>query len=107
MGAVTSKSSDSTSHGGDERDEDEAGGGGGQLYVSLRMENYTLKGDLLPHVFGSAPIVGSWDSSRAVCIHFLSLLFLIYLSFDYSFVMVNLICFISCHWSANRLQYGH
>ncbi|KMT02145.1 hypothetical protein BVRB_9g207270 [Beta vulgaris subsp. vulgaris] len=66
MGAVTSKSSDSTSHGGDERDEDEAGGGGGQLYVSLRMENYTLKGDLLPHVFGSAPIVGSWDSSRAL-----------------------------------------
>ncbi|KAG6382631.1 hypothetical protein SASPL_157697 [Salvia splendens] len=38
---------------------------GGQLYVSLQMENYRLKGELVPHVFGSAPLVGSWDSSKA------------------------------------------
>ncbi|KNA11432.1 hypothetical protein SOVF_135300 [Spinacia oleracea] len=66
MGAGTSKNSDSTSHGdgdGEERDEYE---GGGQLYVSLKMENYTLNADLLPHVFGSASLVGSWDSSRAL-----------------------------------------
>lgn len=63
MGAATSKSFDSSSHGDDDDDHDEAGG---QLYVSLKMENFTLKGDLLPHVFGSAPLVGSWDSSRAL-----------------------------------------
>ncbi|XP_042018034.1 6-phosphofructo-2-kinase/fructose-2,6-bisphosphatase-like isoform X1 [Salvia splendens] len=39
---------------------------GGQLYVSLQMENYRLKGELVPHVFGSAPLVGSWDSSKAL-----------------------------------------
>lgn len=59
---------DSSSDGSEER-EDEAGGGG-QLYVSLKMENYyKLKGDLIPHVYGSLPLVGSWDSSKAVLSH--------------------------------------
>ena len=40
--------------------------GGGQLYVSLKMENFTAQGELLPHVYGSVPIVGSWDPSKAV-----------------------------------------
>ena len=62
MGTNASKNSDSSSHGDEDRDYQ----AGAQLYVSLKMENYTLKGDLLPHVFGSAPLVGSWDSSRAV-----------------------------------------
>ncbi|KAH9620683.1 hypothetical protein KSS87_001465 [Heliosperma pusillum] len=64
MGTVTSKYSDSSWHGGDEEREDNTGGK--QLYVSLKMENYRLKGELIPHVFGSAPLVGSWDSSKAL-----------------------------------------
>lgn len=39
---------------------------GVQLYVSLKLENYRQVGDLIPHVYGSVPIVGSWDSSKAV-----------------------------------------
>ena len=62
MGTASSKNSDSSSHGGEDG-EDQAGG---QLYVSLKMENYKLRGDLIPHVFGSAPIVGSWNSAKAV-----------------------------------------
>ncbi|KAL6203443.1 hypothetical protein ACLB2K_027143 [Fragaria x ananassa] len=62
----------SSSHGGGDVPEEEEEyldqGGGGQLYVSLKMENnYKLKkGELLPHVFGSVPLVGSWDSSKAL-----------------------------------------
>ena len=65
MGSGASRSPDSSSHGGEEREEslDQAGG---QLYVSLKMENYKLKGDLIPHVHGSVPLIGSWDSSKAV-----------------------------------------
>ncbi|KAL4189785.1 hypothetical protein AMTRI_Chr08g208860 [Amborella trichopoda] len=64
MGAASSKNPDS-SNGNDEREEnlDHAGG---QLYVSLKMENYKLKGELIPHVYGSVPLVGSWDSSKAL-----------------------------------------
>lgn len=57
MGTISSKSSDS-SHGGRE--------GGGQLYVSLKMENFRIRADLIPHVYGSVPIIGSWDSAKAV-----------------------------------------
>ncbi|XP_020108444.1 6-phosphofructo-2-kinase/fructose-2,6-bisphosphatase isoform X1 [Ananas comosus] len=56
MGTISSKSSDS-SHGGRE--------GGGQLYVSLKMENFRIRADLIPHVYGSVPIIGSWDSAKA------------------------------------------
>lgn len=65
MGTSTSKNPDSSSHGGEEREEslDHAGG---QLYVSLKMENYRLKGELIPHVYGSVPLVGSWDCSKAL-----------------------------------------
>ncbi|KAK3020081.1 hypothetical protein RJ639_003705 [Escallonia herrerae] len=62
MGTGASKNPDSGSHGGEDR-EDHAGG---QLYVSLKMENYKLKADLIPHVYGSVPLVGSWDSSKAL-----------------------------------------
>uniref|UniRef100_A0A5B6YJM8 Putative 6-phosphofructo-2-kinase/fructose-2,6-bisphosphatase n=1 Tax=Davidia involucrata TaxID=16924 RepID=A0A5B6YJM8_DAVIN len=62
MGTGASKNPDSSSHGSEER-EDQAGG---QLYVSLKMENYKLKGELFPHVYGSVPLVGSWDSSKAL-----------------------------------------
>ncbi|KAM7257186.1 hypothetical protein ACFE04_012927 [Oxalis oulophora] len=60
MGTGTSRHSGEggSSHGGEE--------GGGQLYVSLKMENYKLKGELFPHVYGSVPLVGSWDTSRAL-----------------------------------------
>ena len=47
----------------------EAWHGGAQLYVSLRMENARISGDLVPHVFGSEPIIGSWDPARAVRTH--------------------------------------
>lgn len=66
MGTGVSKSTeDGGSHGGEAREEmlDQAGG---QLYVSLKMENYKLKGELIPHVYGSDPLVGSWDASKAV-----------------------------------------
>ncbi|XP_061356467.1 6-phosphofructo-2-kinase/fructose-2,6-bisphosphatase isoform X2 [Gastrolobium bilobum] len=39
---------------------------GGQLYVSLKMENRKLTGELVPHVYGSVPLVGSWDPSKAL-----------------------------------------
>ncbi|KAK4355973.1 hypothetical protein RND71_024944 [Anisodus tanguticus] len=58
MGAGSSRHPDSSSHGEDH--------GGGQLYVSLKMENYKLKGELIPHVYGSVPLIGSWDSSKAL-----------------------------------------
>ncbi|KAL6956774.1 hypothetical protein U1Q18_043312 [Sarracenia purpurea var. burkii] len=65
MGTGSSRSPDSCSHGSDEREEnlDQAGG---QLYVSLKMENYKPQGELIPHVYGSAPLVGSWDPSKAL-----------------------------------------
>ncbi|XP_012079097.1 6-phosphofructo-2-kinase/fructose-2,6-bisphosphatase isoform X2 [Jatropha curcas] len=65
MGTGSSKDADGNSHGGEEREEnlDQAGG---QLYVSLKMENYKQKRDLIPHVYGSVPLIGSWDSSKAL-----------------------------------------
>ncbi|KAE8667485.1 6-phosphofructo-2-kinase/fructose-2,6-bisphosphatase [Hibiscus syriacus] len=65
MGTGASRNADGGLHGGEEREEslDQAGG---QLYVSLKMENYKKKGDLIPHVYGSVPLVGSWDSSKAL-----------------------------------------
>lgn len=61
MGANTSRNSESGLGGGEGLDQV-----GGQLYVSLKMENYKLNGELTPHVYGSVPLVGSWDSSKAV-----------------------------------------
>ncbi|BFG33888.1 hypothetical protein CerSpe_201620 [Prunus speciosa] len=69
MGTGASKRTEDGSHGGEEPEEEEyLDQGGGQLYVSLKMENnFKLKkGDLFPHVFGSVPLVGSWDSSKAL-----------------------------------------
>ncbi|CAN4101063.1 unnamed protein product [Withania somnifera] len=63
MGTGSSKNPDSSSHGSNEDRDDH---GGGQLYVSLKMENYKLKGELIPHVYGSVPLIGSWDSSKAL-----------------------------------------
>lgn len=66
MGTGVSKNADGDSHGGDGREEDNLDQAGGQLYVSLKMENYRLKGELIPHVYGSVPLVGSWDSFKAL-----------------------------------------
>lgn len=60
MGTISSKNQDSSSNG--LRD----AAGDGVFYVSLKMENPKIAGDLIPHVFGSLPIIGSWDSSKAV-----------------------------------------
>lgn len=70
MGTSASKSTDGGSHGGEGLEEENLDHAGGQLYISLKMENYKLKGELIPHVYGSVPIVGSWDSSKAVCLIF-------------------------------------
>ncbi|KAJ4979673.1 hypothetical protein NE237_010453 [Protea cynaroides] len=64
MGTGASKNPDG-SHGSEER-EDNMDFAGGQLYVSLKMENYKCNDDLIPHVYGSVPLVGSWDSSKAL-----------------------------------------
>ncbi|KAK7301716.1 hypothetical protein RJT34_12588 [Clitoria ternatea] len=60
MGSGASKEGDEGSK--EERDTS----GGQQLYVSLKMENFKLTGDLLPHVYGSLPLVASWDPSKAL-----------------------------------------
>lgn len=64
MGTGSSTNLDNTLHDCDQGDDQE----GGQLYISLKMENYKVKHDLIPHVYGSVPLVGSWDTTKAVCI---------------------------------------
>ncbi|XP_047319534.1 6-phosphofructo-2-kinase/fructose-2,6-bisphosphatase [Impatiens glandulifera] len=66
MGTGVSRNLDSGSNGGEEIDDDSLDHAGGQLYVSLKMENYKLKGEVVPHVYGSVPLVGSWDCSKAL-----------------------------------------
>ncbi|XVF20329.1 hypothetical protein REPUB_Repub11eG0188900 [Reevesia pubescens] len=66
MGTGASRNAEGGSHGGEEGREESLDQAGGQLYVSLKMENYKKKGDLIPHVYGSVPLVGSWDSSKAL-----------------------------------------
>ncbi|XP_020705352.1 6-phosphofructo-2-kinase/fructose-2,6-bisphosphatase-like, partial [Dendrobium catenatum] len=58
--------SSSSKHPTSSHDSLDEGGSGGQLYVSLKLENFNIRGDLIPHVFGSVPIIGSWDPSRAL-----------------------------------------
>ncbi|KAI9109160.1 hypothetical protein K1719_019783 [Acacia pycnantha] len=65
MGTGTSKGTDGGSHGSEE-DRDSLEQAGKQLYVSLKMENRKLTGDLVPHIYGSVPLVGSWDPSKAL-----------------------------------------
>ncbi|KAF4387542.1 hypothetical protein CsatB_030119 [Cannabis sativa] len=66
MGTGSSKDTDGASHGSDGREGENLDQAGGQLYVSLKMENYKLKEELIPHVYGSVPLIGSWDSSKAL-----------------------------------------
>lgn len=66
MGTGVSKNTEGCLQGGEGREEESLDQAGGQLYVSLKMENYRVKGDLIPHVYGSVPLVGSWDSSKAL-----------------------------------------
>lgn len=85
MGTGTSKNLDGGSHGNEEEREENLDQAGGQLYISLKMENFKLKGELIPHIYGSVPLVGSWDSSKAVINLFL-------LFFVYSRVSANRYC---------------
>ncbi|XP_058110317.1 6-phosphofructo-2-kinase/fructose-2,6-bisphosphatase [Magnolia sinica] len=64
MGTSASKNPDSSQENEDR--EENLDHAGGQLYVSLKMVNYKLKGELIPHVYGSVPLVGSWDPSKAL-----------------------------------------
>ncbi|GAB2223296.1 hypothetical protein Drorol1_Dr00017436 [Drosera rotundifolia] len=71
MGSGSSRDSETIGVAVREEDDDGVGGGGGgggggQLYVSLKMENHRIDRELVPHIFGSAPLVGSWDSSKAL-----------------------------------------
>ncbi|TVU17411.1 hypothetical protein EJB05_33447, partial [Eragrostis curvula] len=74
MGTSGSKGSESAAAGlGGDGSSGEGGAGeaawhgGAQLYVSLKMANaQQISGDLVPHVCGSEPIIGSWDHSRAL-----------------------------------------
>ncbi|KAG2267590.1 hypothetical protein Bca52824_062145 [Brassica carinata] len=60
MGSGASKNTE------EEDDGSNGGGGGGQLYVSLKMESSKVQGELTPHVYGSVPVIGSWDPSKAL-----------------------------------------
>lgn len=66
MGTGASRNTDGDGSNGDDGKEGILDHAGGQFYVSLKMEKIKLKGDLIPHVYGSVPLVGSWDSSKAV-----------------------------------------
>ncbi|PIA32389.1 hypothetical protein AQUCO_04500175v1 [Aquilegia coerulea] len=66
MGTGSSKKRENSHEEGEEEEEEKEDHSGGQLYVSLKMENYLKKGELIPHVYGSVPLVGSWDSSKAL-----------------------------------------
>lgn len=73
MGTGSSKQTDGNSEETKDRTDDDDDQAGGQLYVSLKMENLKLTTHLVPHVYGSVPLVGSWDSSKAVI--FITLMF--------------------------------
>lgn len=89
----TGSSKEATDGGGsegnkDRTEDDDQAADGGQLYVSLKMENRKLTGDLVPHVYGSLPLVGSWDPSKAVIFYLHSFfLFLGFCSFLFSFFL--------------------
>lgn len=88
MGTGSSKNPDSSSHGSEEREDQ----GGGQLYVSLKMENsHMLNGELIPHVYGSVPLVGSWEPSKAVSISSLYVILLVFLFIIHLVYYLNLI----------------
>eukprot|EP00252_Welwitschia_mirabilis_P010042 TRINITY_DN23090_c0_g1_i1.p1 TRINITY_DN23090_c0_g1~~TRINITY_DN23090_c0_g1_i1.p1 ORF type:complete len:739 (+),score=158.26 TRINITY_DN23090_c0_g1_i1:395-2611(+) len=57
MGAGASKSSDNP---------EGMDNAGGLLYVSLKMEFSMTNTDLVPHVYGSGPLIGSWDPSKSL-----------------------------------------
>ncbi|KAH9309413.1 hypothetical protein KI387_037324, partial [Taxus chinensis] len=61
MGGGASKNCGNS--GGNEENLENAGG---QLYVSLKMDSIKLNGDLVPHVYGSVPLIGLWDPSKAL-----------------------------------------
>lgn len=94
MGTGASKS---TEEGGSQGmgEEEERNQAGGQLYVSLKMENYKRKGDLIPHVYGSVPLVGSWDSSKAVILS-LSLLFLVFNTIQFNTIQRKCYYLFNC-----------
>ncbi|XP_057820148.1 6-phosphofructo-2-kinase/fructose-2,6-bisphosphatase isoform X2 [Cryptomeria japonica] len=61
MGGGASKNSGNP--GGNEENLEHAGG---QLYVSLQMDCIKHNRELVPHVYGSVPLIGLWDPSKAL-----------------------------------------
>ncbi|CAJ1960417.1 unnamed protein product [Sphenostylis stenocarpa] len=95
---------------GSKEESDRLDQAGGQLYVSLKMENRKLTGDLVPHVYGSLPLVGSWDPSKAVI--FVPSLFFIPLIFLWVCLLFPCFSFrfafrASFSWNGNRYQCGN
>jgi hypothetical protein len=92
MGSTVSRNTDSN-HSGSYRED------GAQLYVSLKMENFKIKikGDLVPHVYGSERIIGSWDPSKAVCNQVFFLNWILYLvHFGFGMLLSRLIILRKC-----------
>lgn len=81
---------------------------GEQLYVSLKMENRNLTGDLVPHVYGSFPLVASWDPSKAVILlhTHLSIFLPIILGPSCSYLFGCCCKNCSFPWNVNRPQCG-
>jgi len=103
MGTGSSKQTDGNSEETKDRTDDDDQGGG-QLYVSLKMENHKLTTHLVPHVYGSVPLVGSWDSSKAVIL--ITLMFFFFIS-GYFFYFANFLhFFFSFLWKENQFQCG-
>ncbi|PKI73259.1 hypothetical protein CRG98_006352 [Punica granatum] len=67
MGTGSSKNAEGGSHAGEDREDHSSGQ---QLYVSLKMENYKRKSDLIPHVYGSLSMEreskSTWELSFVV-----------------------------------------
>jgi len=106
MGTGTSKDEEE----GGKEESDRLDQAGGQLYVSLKMENHKLTGDLVPHVYGSLPLVGSWDPSKAVIFVPALFSFRIIFFWDVFFFLVSHSFFgfgVSFSWSGNRCQCGN
>jgi hypothetical protein len=81
-----------------------AASSGGHQYVSVKLESPRLAAlDLAPHLFGSHPVAGSWDLSKAVSIE--SPQVRMYVSGPgidgYSLGDVR-----SCRWSGRRMPFG-
>lgn len=110
MGTGESKITEGSSHGSELRGDEKLDLAGGQLYVSLKMEIFKLKADLVPHVYGSVPFVGSSDPSQAVItftFYSLNIAFVVNHSLRFHLLFSPSMACTSFLWSENRLLRGN